>query len=49
MRVRPSQSLQRLISADSYGRRVINRTWNRVKDDVKDHQEDDPANPHALL
>jgi hypothetical protein len=43
MRAHVSQSLQRLISTDGYGRRVINRAWNGVKNDVKDDQKDDPA------
>jgi hypothetical protein len=41
--MRASKSFQRLVSSESYGRRVIDGTWNGVEDDVKDDQKNDQS------
>jgi len=49
MRAPASQSLQRLISANSSNRRIIDGAWNGVEDDVEDHEQDDPSEANAGL
>jgi hypothetical protein len=38
-----------VVPADGRNRYIINGAWNWVEDDVEQNQQDDPANPHALL
>jgi hypothetical protein len=40
--------IQSVVSAYGRDRRVINGTWNGVEDDVKQDQNDDPADPSTF-
>jgi hypothetical protein len=47
--MRALQPLQSLVSSDGRSRSIVNGTWNRVEDDVKQDQKDDPADACAIL